>query len=106
MSGSALFHECIHNKRPCLKVLSTQIEQMKYNLKTTGKTRILHIELPKISLENSIFVLMIKDLTGKLMFLLEEITLPNDIKLEDLNPGKYVLTLVSDEHYFSELITT
>jgi hypothetical protein len=79
---------------------------MKYNLKTTGKTRILHIELPKISLKNSSFVLMIKDLTGKLMFLLEEITLPNEIRLENLNPGKYILTLVSDEQYFSELITT
>jgi hypothetical protein len=79
---------------------------MKYNLKTKGNIRFLQIDLPKISLENSSFVLMIKDLTGKLMVLLDGISLPNEIRLENLHPGKYMLILVSGDQYFSELIST
>ena len=77
---------------------------MQYFLKKNGNTRTLHIKAPKVSLANSKFVLIIKDLTGKFFLLLEGISLPDDIPLGDLLPGKYIMTLRNDEQFFSELI--
>ncbi len=76
---------------------------MQYFLKKNGDSRTLHINAPKVSLANSKFVLIIKDLTGKLLLFLEGISLPDDIPL-DLLPGKYIMTLKNEEHFFSELI--
>ena len=77
---------------------------MQYFLKKNGNTRTLHIKAPKVSLANSKFVLIVKDLTGKLLLLLEGISLPDDISLDHLLPGKYIITLKNEEHFFSELI--
>ena len=78
---------------------------MNYNLHSLGNTRILEIEPPNPTLANTKFQLMIKDLKGKLLYLWEGISLPHKLKVENLEAGKYVLTLIGGGHFFSELIS-
>ena len=78
---------------------------MKYNLKLIGDINILHIDPPKVDLESSKFLLTIKDLSGKIMVMLDGLSLPNDIRLKNLIPGKYILTIATGTQFFSELIT-
>ena len=78
---------------------------MKYNLHSLGNTRILEIDPPNPLLSNTKFRLMIKDLKGKLLYLWEGVSLPRKLKVENLEAGKYILTLVGGGQFFSELIS-
>lgn len=78
---------------------------MKYNLRRVENQKILHIELPKLDLKNSKFMLIIKDLSGRILVNLEGLSLPNDIRLNNLESGKYIMTIIAGTQFFSELIT-
>lgn len=78
---------------------------MKYSLHSLGNTRILEVSPPKPFPVDTTFRLMIKDLKGKLMYLREGISLPRKLKLENLEAGKYILTVVGGGRFFCELIS-
>lgn len=78
---------------------------MKYNLHSLGNIRILEIDPPNPFPANTKFRLMIKDLKGTLLYLWEGISLPHKLKVENLEAGKYILTLIGGGQFFSELIS-